>query len=145
MGRGPEFSQSDSQSHTHLTHILPIRFGTRHTRCAYQVAFLTAVGLFFVVWPVSQNMPTHSERWGLADNTIVQALFLSCVNTFVNVYAAAPMMMLIFGHWLKVPRPKTMRQPWRCLDQGLKSRRSQFLVTALYFGSFAVFASFGAR
>lgn len=99
----------------------------------WKIAMLTAVGLFFVVWPTSVNMPRHFARSGIK-NKEVQILILSFMNTFINVYCGSPFAMLIFGAWLKKPRPKTMHQPWRLLDEGFKSWWSQFIVTVLFFG-----------
>ena len=100
----------------------------------WKIAMLTATGLFFVVWPVSVHMPRHFARWGLK-NMVAQVFVLAFINTFINVYGAAPFTMLIFGAWLKKPRPKTMNQPWRLLDEGLNSWYSQLFVTVLFFGA----------
>jgi antibiotic biosynthesis monooxygenase (ABM) superfamily enzyme len=108
----------------------------------WKIAMLTAIGLFFVVWPVSVHMPRHFERWGL-ESMEAQVFILSFINTFINVYGGAPFTMLIFGAWLKKPRPKTMNQPWRLLDEGLKSWWSQLFVTVLFFGACLLKACLG--
>jgi hypothetical protein len=64
-------------------------------------------------------------------------LVTAVVNVFLNTYVALPLVNLIFGHWLRVPRrlPQTMDVVLRTLDQGLLSIWAQSVHVLLYVAS----------
>ena len=100
----------------------------------WKVTFLTTLALFLVVWALAKTMPRHYERWGIVPGSAGFYLADTAFSTFVNSYAAAPFITLTFGHWLREPRPVSLQQPWKSLDAGLSSTRSQVGVVLAFFG-----------
>jgi antibiotic biosynthesis monooxygenase (ABM) superfamily enzyme len=101
----------------------------------WKIVALTTFSLFCVVYPIGlYTGPLYSEY---SLNPFVGCLVTAVVNVFLNVYVALPMVNLIFGHWLRVPRrlPQTMSMILRTLDQGLPSVWAQLLYVVLYIAS----------
>jgi antibiotic biosynthesis monooxygenase (ABM) superfamily enzyme len=101
----------------------------------WKIVVLTSWSLFCVVYPIGlYTGPLYSEY---SLNPFLGCLVTAVVNVFLNTYVALPLINLIFGHWLRVPRrlPQTMDVVLRTLDQGLLSIWAQSVHVLLYVAS----------
>ena len=55
-------------------------------------------------------------------------------NVALVSYAGVPLVTTVVGHWLAKPRAAGLNsQPFKALDQGLRSQRARSIVVACYF------------
>lgn len=103
----------------------------------WKVVVLTVMALFLTLWPLSVCMPRHFARWELSNKYGAMAVTTG-ITVFVNMYASAPFLTNLFGHWLRVPRPAYVYQiqPWKTIELGFTGKWAQLftgVITVAYF------------
>ena len=99
----------------------------------WKVVVLTTTALWLVIYLTGR----HFDAWLIArglTNKYVRTPVVSMWNVALVSYAGVPLVTTVVGHWLAKPRAAGLNsQPFKALDQGLRSQWARSIVVACYF------------
>ena len=99
----------------------------------WKITIMTVVSLQLIVWSVSGSLiPIMS---GANVFIVLMAFTTTFVTVLINIYIGLPIMQLLFGQWLRVPRSPIGELSYLhlLLDVGL-NKWQRLLVMFIYYG-----------
>ena len=102
----------------------------------WKITILTTISLQLIVWPISGGLVPILETAGL--HFSLALMVCSFINVFTNTYVGLPLMQMLFGAWLRIPRPSPSDMKpylWQLLDGGLPHWWQRWPILIIYYGT----------
>ena len=111
-------------------------FSSGRPPALWKITILTISSLQLIVWSISGTLTPI--MLGIKVNIALLLFTTTFVTVLVNIYIGLPLLNLLFGNWLRVPRPSQGEMEWwvAMLDMGLK-RWQRVLIVLVYY-SFSI-------